>query len=304
MERNIAVIIINWNASDDTLACIESVKEWRRISSDVYIIDNNSSEDDLHRLKNSSHQFKLIVNRDNLGYSGANNIGIASAIADGHQMILLLNNDARILEDDITRLYESLKDDPTVGVIGPVVYDPRTDAVLNAGGKEIGIHYITHHKNILRSDRPYDVDYVSGTVFLARSKVFQAVGLLDERYFFSGEIADLCKRIRRQRDLRNKMRVVIDPSTRAFHEVEIASDHRDTLYTYYTVRNRYLYLKKFMGIAVLMLLPYWMCLHLKHAYSCMKHRKPRSAMIIVKGIVHGITGKYGRIPYAWSVKSD
>ena len=84
-----------------------------------------------------------------------------------------------------------------------------------------------------------DVDDVPGTVALVRRQVFERVGLLDEAYFFGGEMADLCHRARLC-----GFRSVTDPGARAQHDLDRSSETRQTLHRYYIVRNRFLFVRK------------------------------------------------------------
>ncbi|MDM8553170.1 glycosyltransferase family 2 protein [Desulfococcaceae bacterium HSG7] len=293
---HLAIIILNWNAAQETVACIQSLRSWSVISPSIYIVDNNSSDDDRALLKEHAHHCKVIYNSCNTGFAGGNNIGIQRALADGASAILLLNNDARIDEHDTAILLETLFSDADIGVVGPVLYDPSATFVLNAGGKDIGRNYISHLKTPLRPSSIYDVDYVSGTVLLARAELFQKVGLLDERYFFSGEVADFCKRVSDYGKAHKlHYRVVIVPHCRAFHNLEIASEQRERLYTYYTVRNRYLYIRKFLLPYTPFLYGFWIYKHLQHAALCFRMKRYDVTKVILKGLLHGLIGKYGPI---------
>ncbi len=255
---NTAIIIINWNATDDTLACIESIKKWTAIPHQIYVVDNNSTHEERERLFAHEKNFYLIRNKINAGFSGGCNIGIKAALNDGHDAIFLLNNDARIQEKDFNLLIEALISKPDIGVIGPVIYDANTNALLNAGGKNIGWHYISHWQHIADPQDVYEVDYVSGTTFLARVDVFKTIGLFDERYFFSGEVADFCKRIHNYRHpCGSHFKVTIHPQAKAVHDLHVSSAHRGPLYTYYTVRNRYIYIRKFLKVYIPIIYPFW-----------------------------------------------
>jgi len=292
----LAIIVLNWNAAQDTIACVRSIDEWNDISPTIYIVDNNSSEADQKELSEKCDKPNIISNSYNAGFAGGNNLGIKAALADGHDFILLLNNDARISEKDITRLIQTLGLFPEIGVIGPLLYDLNHNDLQNAGGKDIGWHYISHFKNICDKENPYNVDYVSGTVFLACAHVFKKVGLLDERYFFSGEVADFCKRIKRyEQDKQMRMRVVVDPQAKGVHDLGSSSHHREILYTYYTVRNRFLYIRKFLLAYIPILYPYWIYKHMIHAMACFKVGRNDIVRIIMKGILHGLRGRFGPI---------
>ncbi|HEA65648.1 MAG TPA: glycosyltransferase family 2 protein [Desulfobacterales bacterium] len=292
---NTAIIIINWNATDDTLTCIESIKKWIAIPHQIYVVDNNSTHEEKERLFAQEKNFNLLKNKINAGFSGGCNIGIKAALNNGHDAIFLLNNDARIQEKDFNLLLEALISKPDIGVIGPVIYDANTNALLNAGGKNIGWHYISHWRHIADPQDIYEVDYVSGTAFLARGDVFKTIGLFDESYFFSGEVADFCKRIHNYRHpSRSHFKVTIHPQAKAVHDLHVSSAHRGPLYTYYTVRNRYIYIRKFFKVYIPILYPFWIYRHFLHAAISFMNKQKNVTKAVLKGILHGLIGKVGR----------
>jgi len=290
------VVILNWNAAKETIACVESIKAWSSTSPNIYVVDNNSSKDDQDILIAHRHKFNLIKNTVNKGFSGGNNIGIKAALADNNAAILLLNNDARMAEKDLYLLLNTLASSREIGVIGPVLYDYYTNELQNAGGKDIGWNYISHLTSLPEKEKVYDVDYVSGTAMLVRSEVFKTIGLFDERYFFSGEVADFCQRVYRYKGPDGfRFKVTIHPGARATHNLKTSSYNREKLYTYYTVRNRYLYIRKFLRIYLPVLYVFWIYKHLKHAFASYKIGKHDVMKVIMRGLVHGLVGRVGPI---------
>ena len=134
-----------------------------------------------------------------------------------------------------------------------------------------------------------DVDYVPGTVFLARRSVFEQIGLLDEEFFFSGEIADFCKRARN-----GGHRVCVDLEVEAQHDAsETPQAVRETLYVYYSLRNRFLYAKKHYPLEKTKYLALWSRLCLVELGRALAAGKPRKARAILLAIAHGCTGRFG-----------
>ena len=291
---NCAIIILNWNAARDTLDCIDSIIKSTLISPTIYVVDNNSNKTDKATLSDHNNSFQLIQNEVNRGFAGGNNIGIKAALDDGHEAILLLNNDARISDNDILILLQTFLSNRSVGVAGPVLYEKKTNELLNAGGKDIGWNYTSHLRKISDEENIYDVDYVSGTAIMIRSEVFNKIGLLDERYFFSGEIADLCKRIHKYSATDGySYRVVICPKARAIHSSHGKSNDKEALYTYYIVRNRYLYIRKFLWAYLPVLFPFWIYKHSQHAILSYKTGRVDIARTIARGIIDGLSRKTG-----------
>lgn len=230
---------------------MERLQQWAT-PPHIYVIDNASAVADVNQLSAAAQGFHLIRNAENLGFAGGNNRGIAAALDDGAGFILLLNNDAFIDEVNLHQLVEVLRQRPDIGSIGPLLFDAESpDHLLSAGGRS-PLHHHTHMLPLQPGPRLRAVDYIPGTVILIRAEVFRAVGLLDETYFFSTEVADFCLRARA-----HGYRSVVDTQTRAEHTLSRSSEFRGTLYTYYIIRNRFIYIRKFHPRAWPLLAGFW-----------------------------------------------
>jgi GT2 family glycosyltransferase len=193
-DTQLAIIVINWNKAPDTLHSLYMISLWSVLKTEVIVVDNGSSHEDLSLLQNAKSRFQLITNVTNRGYAGGNNTGITRALREGFPYIMLLNSDATISELYVKQLLDCMKDSPDLGVVGPLLEE---GGKIYAGGRNIGVYS--------RTRIPYEpkdgdselltVDYVPGSVLLARSEAFEKAGLLDEEFFFSGEIADFCRRV-------------------------------------------------------------------------------------------------------------
>jgi GT2 family glycosyltransferase len=130
----------------------------------------------------------------NRGFAGGSNLGIEAALTSGSNAVLLLNNDAVVDGSSVATMLATLGSDPAIGVVGPTVW--HRGQCVSAGGRDIARYGRTHLR--LREPRGglLDVDYVPGAVALVKRQVFECVGLLDEEFFFGGEMADLCHRAR------------------------------------------------------------------------------------------------------------
>jgi GT2 family glycosyltransferase len=225
-----------------------------------------------------------------LGYAAGNNQAITAALENGNQPILLLNNDARIDEENMLRLLTSLDTHPKVGVIGPLLYDAENkDRLLTAGGQNM-VRYLTSHISTVKKGLPLQmVDYIPGTVLLSRVDVFRTVGLLDAAYFFSGELPDWCYRARQKGYLS-----AVDTHARAYHTISRSSRFRETLYPYYIIRNRFLFIRKFYPHpAKALLFGFWRAYSLTLALKVQMQGKRFMAQAIRLGLGDGWQGRFG-----------
>ena len=90
----LAIVILNFNGLDDTLACLDSIKKLidDGIGVETIVVDNFSSDGSQEALS-KIEDINFIQNQDNLGYAGGNNVGIKYAIKRGADAVLILNND-------------------------------------------------------------------------------------------------------------------------------------------------------------------------------------------------------------------
>ena len=243
---NTAVIILNWNQSADTMRSFRAVSAWTSIAPEIWVVDNASRDDERKKLAQGVPRERLILSDRNSGFAGGNNLALKRILAGDAGTVLMLNNDASIEESHVLRMLEELQERAGVGIAGPVI-DERREArrYFSAGGRDIAKHIHTRMKfshedlsSLAAANRIMRVDYVPGTVALVKTEVFRAAGLFDEDYFFSGEMADFCRRARER-----GYASVICPRSRADHFTRVEA--RSALYLYYTLRNRFLYIRKF-----------------------------------------------------------
>jgi GT2 family glycosyltransferase len=296
MVAGLSIVILNWRSEQQTLRCVHALRGWKTLKPELFVVDNQSSEKSRKALGKALAPNELICSTANLGYAGGNNLGIARALQSEAPLVLLINNDASIEEREIIRLIDRLRNNPEVAAIGPVLNERRQDSIeCYIGGKDIAQSVLTR-KAAKPEDLPLvpgyplcDADYVPGTVFLARRSVFEQIGLLDEAFFFSGEIADFCKRARN-----GGYRVCVDLETKAQHDANATSPSlRDTLYIYYSLRNRFLYANKHYPSQQLEYLARWSGLCLIELGRALATGRLRKARAILFAAAHGSTGRFG-----------
>jgi GT2 family glycosyltransferase len=285
----LAVIILNWNAAADTIGCVRSITSWKRLQPTILVVDNASTDGGPEVVSRECPEVHLIRNLTNLGFGGGNNRGIVEALSTGDASILLLNNDAWLEEDDVTRLLETLQTNEQIGLVGPLLFDAeQRDRLLAAGSKNPARHHHSHNYR-LPTGRPVQiVECVPGTVIVVRPEVFREVGLLDEDYFYGSEVADLCLRARQHGYLS-----AVDTRARAFHDLGRASRFRDTLYSYYIIRNRFLLIRKFHQKCRVLLYAFWTLYSLALSLKVQLSGKVAAARAVRLGLLDGLQGRFG-----------
>lgn len=96
--------------------CVDSVLD-SDMNADLMIIDNGSTDGTVDFV--SAHKdITVVLNRENLGFGAANNIGLRHALEQNYDFVYLLNQDAWVEKDTFSLLLSCWKSD--YAVISPV----------------------------------------------------------------------------------------------------------------------------------------------------------------------------------------
>jgi len=191
------VVVLNYNGKDTIKNCLESVfySDYRNF--EVVIVDNDSKDGSFEIARKIFPKFHFIKNEKNIGFSSGNNIGIRFALEKMADYVFLLNNDASLEKDTLTRMVKEAETKDS-GIFSPVVYD-RNGNVWFSGGKIKWFSMKSVHQNKLPKDpSPYLTEYISGCAMLIKKEVFKKAGLFSEDYFLYYEDADFCLRARKE----------------------------------------------------------------------------------------------------------
>ena len=286
----LSVVILNWNAADDTAACLREVQAWEASGvlgrPVIWVVDNASRPPGVDPIRREFPEVRVLQSPTNRGFTGASNLGIMAALDSGSDVVLLLNNDASVEASSVAVMLATLESSPSIGVVGPTLWN--RGQCISVGGRDIARHAVTHLTLRELPTTPLDVDYVPGTVALVKRQVFERIGLLDEEFFFGGEMADLCHRARLC-----GFRSVTDPRARALHALERSSQHRQTLHIYYVVRNRFLFVRKHYPRRRIWLYPRWTGRAALTALAALCRGNGRRARAVTLGVLDGVQGRFG-----------
>ena len=198
----LSVVIVSYNVRLLLEACLKSVeKALEGIEGEVFVVDNNSTDDSVAYLQPRFPDVRFIANKENLGFARANNQAIRMSEAE---YVLLLNPDTVVYEPTLRGVLAFMDSHPEAGGAGVrmltregapapesrrAVPTPRI-ALL----KMIGLskkYYMSH----LPWDQPGRIEVISGAFCLLRHRALDQIGLLDEDYFMYGEDIDLSYRL-------------------------------------------------------------------------------------------------------------
>ncbi len=208
---DLSIVIVNYNVRYFLEQCLQSVfRSGQYLDMEVFVVDNNSVDGSVDMVATKFPQVKLIANKENVGFSRANNQAIALATG---RYILLLNPDTVLEDDTLPKVISFMDSHPDAGGLGVKMLDGRgkflpeskrglpTPSV--AFYKIFGLSALfpksrvfgKYHMGYLDNESIHQVDVLSGAFMLIRKETLDATGFLDESFFMYGEDIDLSYRI-------------------------------------------------------------------------------------------------------------
>jgi GT2 family glycosyltransferase len=210
MGKDISIVIVNYRVKNLLERCLTSISESRDGSScEIIVVDNNSKDGSVELLKQNFPEVKLIENQQNRGFSFACNQGVEKSSG---RYVLLLNPDTIFPETGLKKVLDFMDSNPEAGICGPKMVDLRGNLLYSCRSFPSFLTSISSSQSFLfrlfprnplsgryllkdlNHSRIQEVDWVSGSCLLARKKMLERIGLLDESYFIYVEDVDLCYR--------------------------------------------------------------------------------------------------------------
>ena len=211
-KYDLSVVIVNYNVVFFLEQCLNSVfAASKNLNVQIFVVDNNSVDGSINMLKENFSSVVLIENKENVGFSKANNQAIKRA---NSPYVLLLNPDTVIEEDTFDKCIDFMNSNTDCGGLGLRMLDGKGNFLPEskrgfpspsvAFYKIFGLSYLfpksqkfgRYHLGFLSEFKVNEVDVLSGAFMLLRTITLEKVGLLDEQFFMYGEDIDLSYRIK------------------------------------------------------------------------------------------------------------
>src|SRR6266581_1338630 len=130
-QARVSAIVVSYNSRRDIGACLASLKASSCRPHEIILVDNNSQDGTADLVRREFPDVTVLDFWDNAGFAEANNRGFRLAAGE---YCFLLNPDAVVSVDTVSRLVEELDAHPGAGVAVPKVRLAREPSVLNSAG--------------------------------------------------------------------------------------------------------------------------------------------------------------------------
>jgi len=225
---DLSIVLVHRNGVEMLRDCLATIDDaCAGITHEVLLVDNGSTDDSAAMVRREFPRVRLHVNRENAGFTRANNQGIR---ASRGRHVALLNNDTLCHEGAFSTLVAELDATPDAGIAAPMLLNtdgsrqfsfrtfPGFQQALFSRESLLTRVFPNNPDSAryLRADDPgdaaQDVDWVSGACMVIRRELINRIGGLDESFFMYSEDVDYCLRA-----WRDGWRVIYRPNAVVTH---------------------------------------------------------------------------------------
>lgn len=264
LKIDVSIIIVNYKSSNLVFKSVDALyKQSKDFVFETIIVDNTEGLNEYNLLreyfKNEDLPVKIIHSDTNLGFGKANNLGAKYASGD---FLYFLNGDTLIINNAIYELFDFIKGNDKVGVVGSNLYSANMKANHSFYKKPISLRSIKKDNSIIGlfrkaflkrkdfnySEKPLKIlGHVCGASLMIRKSLFDQLGGFDKDIFLYAEEALLCYRVIHE----TGYSIYNIPSSKIIH-YEGGSDNVvfSSFKTDASVDGNYIYFSKVYGTAV------------------------------------------------------
>jgi GT2 family glycosyltransferase len=190
---DVAVVILNWNGWEDTVACVDSCLRSSHPGVRLLVVDNGSTDGSEQILRERFPALEILQTGENLGFAGGNNAGMRRVLDTGADLVVLLNNDTVVDPGFAAALAEAARVRPDAGMLCSKILLFDEPEVLWYAGASFhpwigwGRHRGHGQRDVGQFDRLEETDRPTGCALMVTRACCERVGLLRDDYFCYAE---------------------------------------------------------------------------------------------------------------------
>lgn len=229
---DLSIIIVSYNIRRLLTECVESIiKNTKKINYEIIVVDNASSDDtvsEINKLTNKKNMsLKIIHNKENYGFSKANNIGIQKSKG---KYLLFLNPDTLVYENTLEGMIDFMEEEKSAGAATCFIALPsgELDDAAHRGFPTpwrsfchfSGISKLFPNSKLfsgytlgwMDKNKIHEIEACAGAFMMVRREAGEQINWWDEEFFWYGEDLDFCFRLKEK-----NWNIFFVPTFKIFH---------------------------------------------------------------------------------------
>lgn len=247
----VGVVTVTFNSAGVLPDFLRSILPQTHRNFILFAVDNASNDNSAEILRACvDERLQVIANSENKGVAEGNNQGIRQALEAGCTSVLLLNNDTEFGPTLLAQLLQGLEDHRVDMICPKMMYFDEPERIWAAGGKFLPLRgYLSKcfgegEIDCGQYDVPRLVTETPTCCVLIRKRVFERIGLMDERYFVYLDDSDFMYRA-----MRANIKMMYLPNAKLLHKIGRSTGGEESSFTvHYGTRNRIFFQIKHFGI--------------------------------------------------------
>ena len=253
-KPKVLISVLNYNNFLATKKCVSSLIKHLKKEEEIFIVDNNSTDNSFLNLRNEFPNLNITKSNTNEGYASGHRIAVDYAIINNFELIWILNNDLTIRENTLDELCSAFLNHG-VALYGSISLKSESPDIINFGGgiiDDISKPFIYNSfenftlEKYLKVTSLRTVQSIEGSSFLIPLEVINRHGFMREDFFMYGEETDYCYRL-------NKLGIksYVVPESIVIHKGAESLKNKRYIEKYYRRRNFLFFEKTHYGIPII-----------------------------------------------------
>lgn len=235
------VIVVTYNGINWIEKCLQSIRQCIHYGTltHIIVIDNCSTDSTCEFIKNNFPEIVLVQNSENIGFGGANNVGIKLALDKSADYVFLLNQDAWIEDMAIDKLINVAEQNKEYGIISPLHLNGVGDKLDSGFRKYLNTYCPNLLEDLLLANimkSIYPINFVNAAAWLISRSTIERIGLFDKTFFHYGEDDNYVHRCHFY-----NLKVGIVPNVKIFHDREARKSQKNKKSIHFFQRSKLVY---------------------------------------------------------------
>ena len=230
--------IVNFNAKEYLLKCIDSVVKTIPDDIEICVIDNASTDGSVEAVKSQyGNKIRCVVNSVNLGGAGGFNTALNDAVKNNREYAVLLDNDICVDESSINNMVDYLTKHSDVGAVGAkIMIMDRPDYIQEFGGHlDMNRYYFKTdywYEKDNGTESEIESDWLSSCALATRVEAVKKTNMFPEENFIFWDDIQFTWEIKRA-----GYRLISLSNAKVWHKGK-KKKATNTASAYYAMRNR------------------------------------------------------------------